>query len=82
MYSMELIKEILIKHLQESLQANISIDMGADLEKAIQSTSVIALNQIKMILDDDTLSDFMCIEHIIQVFERIGSGIDNRHDVG
>ena len=44
-----------------------------------------ALQEIKKILEDDELDDAECfesIEKIICVFEKLGSGINERHDFG
>ncbi len=54
-------------------------------EEILEIKSYQALNEIKKILENDSLDDFECfdrIEKIISVFEMIGSGITGRHDFG
>ena len=44
-----------------------------------------AIEEIKKILEEDTLNDAECferIEKIIVIFEALGSGIHGRHDFG
>lgn len=44
-----------------------------------------AIEEIKKILEEDTLNDAECferIEKIIVIFENLGSGIHGRHDFG
>ncbi|MCL2696301.1 MAG: hypothetical protein FWE69_08255 [Clostridiales bacterium] len=48
----------------------------------VNATSYKALKEIKTIIENDTLSDFECIEEIVCVFERLGSNGGNRHDFG
>lgn len=80
---MELYKEILAK-LLESFEINITFT-GLDInaEKIIELKSYTALNKIKSIIEDNSLSDPECftkIEEIICVFEDLGSGGGCRHD--
>lgn len=54
-------------------------------EEMIEMKCYQALNEIKKILEDETLDDSECfesIEKIISVFEKLGSGINERHDFG
>ena len=39
-----------------------------------------ALDEIKVILQDEKSNDFDCVEDILGVFERLGVPIDERHD--
>lgn len=41
-----------------------------------------ALKKIKAIIENDSLNDFECVEEIVCVFEKLGSGGGNRHDFG
>ena len=80
---MELYKEILAK-LLESFEINITFT-GLDInaEKIIELKSYTALNKIKSIIEDNSLSDpecFTTIEEMICVFEDLGSGGGCRHD--
>lgn len=62
--------------------------VGWDLETlagAMNGEALIALTQIKDILEDDSLSDPECfhkIEAIVSTLECIGSGAGTRHDFG
>lgn len=79
---MELLKEILTKVFEkEEIQVvfpNLKLDTGEMLE--IESYK--ALQKIKAIIENDSLSDFECIEKIVCVLEAIGSDGGNRHDFG
>ena len=77
---MELAIEILINLLQNNNAEN--YDNLADL---VESQSYIALNKIKAIIQDDSLTDAECfykIEEIVCVIESLGSNGGNRHDFG
>ncbi len=73
---MELIQSLLIKALQEE---KIRIMLDANIEKIANNTCFMALHRIKAILENDMLSDYACIEYIIQIFDEIGCGVDGRH---
>ena len=51
-----------------------------NLEAAVENVCYKALGEIREILDDDSLSDFDCVEKIVNVFEAIGSNGGSRHD--
>ena len=56
-----------------------------DMEELLTSECYRALQEIRDILKDDTLSDKECfekIENIVCVFEKIGSNGGGRHDFG
>lgn len=48
----------------------------------IEIESFNALQKIKAIIENDSFSDFECIEEIVCVFEEIGSNGGSRHDFG
>ena len=76
---MELLKEILIKELNEKEIT----ELIPKLEEIVASKCYRALNQIKEILNDTTLDDKDCfykIEEIVCVFEELGSNAGARHD--
>ncbi|MCL2563822.1 MAG: hypothetical protein FWE08_07290 [Oscillospiraceae bacterium] len=77
---MELFKEILINVLQkEEVQVTfpgLTVAMG----ELIDSQAYEALEKIKAIIQNDSLSEFMCIEEIVCVLEAYGSSGGNRHD--
>ena len=55
----------------------------SDVEGLLEKRCYQALSEIKMILDDDSLSDRACffkIEAIVRVFEEMGSDGGSRHD--
>ena len=81
---MELWKEIFCNLLQKETD-QIHFAALANLNKALESECYKALQKIKTILEDDTLSDkecFMKIEEIVRVFEKMGSNCGARHDFG
>lgn len=51
-----------------------------DFIEIINSKSLQALQKIKTIINDDSLSDFDCIEKIVRVFEDMGSDGGVRHN--
>lgn len=58
---------------------------NSDLTEIVESKCYVALQQIKEILEDDSLEDencFMKIEKIVCLFEELGSDCANRHDFG
>ena len=58
---------------------------GLDIQKLVESSCYQALEQIRSILRDDSLSDPECfqkIEKIVEVYEHLGSGTGGRHDFG
>jgi len=82
---MELYKEILAKIL-ESEETHITFpNLSIDAEKLLELECYKALQKIKAIIEDDSLSDeecFMQIEHIVCLFEAMGSDGWLRHDFG
>ena len=80
---MNLYGEILAKAL-EGHSIYVTIE-GADVQKLVETSCYQALEQIKAVLEDDTLSDpdcFQKIEKIMEVYEHLGSGAGSRHDFG
>ena len=77
---MELFKEILINILMKE-DINIFFpNLKFSAAEIVEFESFSALQKIKAVIEDDSLSDFDCIEKIICVFEENGSGGGNRHD--
>ncbi|NCC06793.1 MAG: hypothetical protein EOM30_01815 [Clostridia bacterium] len=80
---MDLYKEILIGVLQNE---NISISfpqLQIDAKEIVEMKCYHALQNIKLILQDEALDDKECfakIEEIICVFEENGSEVGTRHD--
>ena len=79
---MDLYKEILSHMLcREELQLRFpQLEQTLDADWLVEMSSYVTLLRIKKILEDDTLSDFNCIEQIMHLFERMGSGCGTRHD--
>ena len=76
---MELIKDM----IDEELKIIISValkQIDIDYAKIIELKSLQALEKIKTVIEDDSLSDFECVERIVRIFENIGSNGGNRHD--
>ncbi len=82
---MELYRDMLCKILETENYEIYLPDLEIEVEKLIELKSYLVLNEIKKILENPTQDDaecFECIEKIIALFEKIGSGIHNRHDFG
>ena len=82
---MELYKEILAQALTYG-QVNITFPEGScDLAKIVEGECYKALEKIKAVIHNDSLSDqecFMKIEEIVNILESIGSSGGFRHDFG
>ena len=65
---MELFKEILVNILTKE-EINISFpNLNLTATEAVETESFKALQKIKAIIEDDSLSDFECVEKIVCVF--------------
>lgn len=51
-----------------------------DVNNIAHTKAITALNEIKIILSNDTLSDFDAIEEIVCIFEKYGIDTGGRHD--
>ena len=49
---------------------------------AVEMQSYYTLQKIKAVLENNSLSDFECIEKIVCIFEETVSGVKSRHDFG
>jgi len=81
---MELWQDIFLKLLRDQ-KMEIAFPQMPDMEELLTSECYRALQEIRDILKDDTLSDKECfekIENIVCVFEKIGSNGGGRHDFG
>ena len=72
----------LLNQAAENGNININIDFSERIEKIVSNICFQTLNNIHDILDDDTLSDFDCIEKIVVEMERIDFNGGSRHDFG
>lgn len=82
---MSLYREILINSLEKEKNQILLSSANSDLTEIVESKCYVALQQIKEILEDDSLEDencFMKIEKIVCLFEELGSDCANRHDFG
>ena len=80
---MDLLKDIIYNKIEEDEITVTVSGKNTDIDKLVESTCYKALNEIKSIIENDSLSDeecFLKIEEIIRVFERLGSNCGNRHD--
>jgi len=77
---MNLSRELLIDILQKKDIHITFPNISQSTDKLIESHAIHALEQIKAIIEDDSLDDFMCIEKIVRVFENHGSSGGPRHD--
>lgn len=82
---MELYKEILAHALTYGQIRITRSNKSKDIQQIVEGTCYHALQTIKAIIHDDSLSDRECftkIEQIICALEEIGSTGGNRHDYG
>jgi len=77
---MELYKEILVKVLSQEEAHVIFPALQLNANDLIESQCYIALQKIQAIVRNDDLSDFECVEEIVQLLEALGSDGGNRHD--
>ena len=77
---MDLYKEILAHALAKKEIRVTFLDLALSANEIVEQECYGALQQIKAIIEDDSLSDFMCVEEIVCVFEKIGSNGGFRHD--
>lgn len=76
---MEFYQEILYKLLTEQSAAL----QETSLAELFESRCYQALTEIKAVLEDATLDDPECferIEQIVCIFEKLGNGVEYRHD--
>jgi len=71
----ELLQNCIYDFIKGSLE-NCTIDVNNIANKK----AISALNEIKTILSNDTLSDFDAIEEIVCIFEEYGIDTGGRHD--
>ena len=77
---MKLYKEILIKAL-ESHTAHVTFpDLTLNAAEVIEGVSYQAVDKIKAAIQDDSLSDFECMDAILSILEDIGVRGMGRHD--
>lgn len=76
----ELFKEILVRVLTKEEINIVFPNLKFSAVEMVELESFKALQKIKTIIENDSLSDFECIEKIVCVFEAIGSDGGNRHD--
>ncbi len=82
---MELYRDMLCRILESEEFEILLPKWKMNVEEMIEMKCYQALNEIKKILEDETIDDRDCfesIESIISVFEKLGSGINERHDFG
>lgn len=82
---MELYRDMLCRILESEEYEIILPKWKMSVDEMMELKCYQALNEIKKILEDESLDDSDCferIEKIIAVFEKLGSGINERHDFG
>jgi len=72
---MELIYDMVAETIKTAVE-----NMNIDYTDIMSLKSMQALEKIKAVIENDSLSDFECIERIVKIFEQIGSNAGNRHD--
>ena len=78
----EILTQILVSEEVSVSFPNLKTDSAglADLAVIFELTCYKALQRIKAIIKDDSLSDFDCVEAIVREFEELGGGGGSRHD--
>ena len=77
---MNLYQEILINMLRKE-EIHITFpNLMIDAKEVVGMECYQVLEKIKGIIEDDNLSDFMCVEGIVCLLESIGSCGGSRHD--
>lgn len=82
---MELYRDILCEILESEEFEIMLPKWKMKVDEMIETKCYHAIEEIKKILEEDTLNDAECferIEKIIVIFEALGSGIHGRHDFG
>ena len=78
----ELYKEILARAVAKDLIDVIFPNLKLQIGDIIETACYKALQKIKAVIGDDSLSDFDCMEQIVQVFEDLESDAKTRRDFG
>jgi len=78
---MDICREILHAELGKIICENLKTE-EINYAEIVNLKAVVMIQKIKNIIDDDSLSDFDCVEKIVRVFEESGSGAVSRHDFG
>jgi len=77
---MDLYTEILAKLLSQE-EAHVTFPgLQLNAKEIVEMQCYRTLQKVQAIIQDDNLSDFMCIEEIVRLFEKLGSNGGNRHD--
>ena len=82
---MDLYKEHWVHILSHSDVRVTFPDIQLPVSEIVEVQSYLALQRIKKIIEDDSLTDanrFAKIEAIVSVFEELGSSGGSRHDIG
>ena len=82
---MELYRDMLCRILESEEYEIILPKWKMSVDEMMELKCYQALNEINKFLEDESLDDSDCferIEKIIAVFEKLGSGINERHDFG
>jgi len=80
---MDLATQILTNIIENHKKTKITISISKDeIKKLYFDICYKALSEIHSLIKDETLSDFICMEKIVQIFERLGSDGGFRHDIG
>ena len=72
----EILANILLKEEMQVTFPNLSLTSG----ELVEMRAYEALEEIKAIVEDNSLSDFQCVEEIVRILEDVGSDGGSRHD--
>jgi len=77
---MKLFREILANILAKE-EISVSFpNLRFTATELVEMESFKTLQKVKAVIENDSLSDFECVEKIVHIFENIGSNCGNRHD--
>ena len=79
---MELFKEILTSVLAKEEVNIVFPNIKMNVAEIVDMECYKTLQKIKAVIENDSLSDFDCIEEIVCLLESMGSGGGSRHDFG
>ena len=72
---LELLQNHICDYIKDSFET-----FPINTSKLIDSEAVMILNRIKLVINNDNLSDFEVVEQIVQIFEEYNLNCGNRHD--
>lgn len=78
---MDLIQDLLCREIGKYVLSSVP-NMEVNLSDTLSRNAVKTLQEIKTVLENDSLDDFMCVDEIVRIMESIGIRVESRHDFG